>query len=77
MFADLCTVANAGQYFYHVHSPEPNCNITLLSKNTKSMQTKASECNKAFLSNSKKSCDNCVFFNAPKVWNIFHSILLV
>ena len=53
MFADLRTVANACQYFHHVHSPEPNCNITLLSKNTKSMQTRASECNKAFCRNKK------------------------
>ena len=50
IFADLHTVANARQYFHYVHSPEPNCNITLLSKNTKSMQTRASEYNKAFLS---------------------------
>ena len=69
LFADLRTVANACQYLYHVNSPVPNCNITLLSKNTKSMQTRASKCNKAFLLKSKKSCDNCFCFNAPKVWN--------
>ena len=66
MLADLCIVANACQYFFHVHSPEPNCNITLLSKNTKSMQTKASECNKAFLSNSQNRVITVFFFQCSK-----------
>ena len=48
----------------------PDCNnITFLNQVNKSVHTRASQSNKAFIFKSKKSCNNCFIFAAPKLWN--------
>ena len=68
-FTDLTILAIACQYFNHVHSEDFNANISLLSQINKSMSTRASLANKSFIQISKKSCDNCFLYSAPKLWN--------
>ncbi len=55
----------ACQYFYNVHSDDSN-NVTLLSQINKSVLTRASQSNKAYILTSKKSCDNSYLYTAPK-----------
>ena len=68
-FSDLVVSSVVPQYFTNVHSQDFNVNISLVSQINKSMSMCASFANKSYITFSKKSCDNCFLYTAPKLWN--------
>ena len=74
-FADFHTIVFFTvpcQLFYYIHSNNNflNFTFTVLSDVGKPMATRASESFKLPIVKTKKSCDNCVLFKAPKLWNL-------
>ena len=60
------------QFFYCIHSNNNVLNSTfkMLSVVEKLMATCASDSFKLHIVKSKMSCDNCILFTAPKLWNM-------
>ena len=69
LFTNLAFLSTVCHYYRHIHSCSPDSAVKLLSQIDKPIKTRATESNKAYITYSKRCCDNCFLFKAPILWN--------